>query len=177
MKTDTHWRPEVMESVAAELAAFVRAQVALPEPVATQPVVERVEVENIGDTARMLDLPDDDTLFPPERVVLRRVLSEDGSPWRPTRGAPVLLLGDSFSNIYTLESMGWGTSAGFAEQLSDALALSLDRIIQNDAGAWATRDLLRQDSARLEGVRVVIWQFAVRELSAGDWKILPIPPR
>jgi alginate O-acetyltransferase complex protein AlgJ len=86
----------------------------------------------------------------------------------------VLVLGDSFSNIYALESMGWGTSAGFAEQLSLVLRRPVDRLVQNDDGAFATRAMVWRDPARLDGTRVVVYQFAARELSSGDWKILPL---
>jgi hypothetical protein len=99
----------------------------------------------------------------------------DGSPWRSARDADVLVLGDSFSNIYALESMGWGTSAGFVEQLSFALRRPVDRLVQNDEGAFATRAMLQRDPSRLDGKRVVVYQFAVRELAFGDWKVLPLP--
>jgi hypothetical protein len=35
---------------------------------------------------------------------------------------------------------------------------------------------VQRDPARLEGKRVVIYQFAVRELAQGDWKVLPFSP-
>ena len=135
--------------------------------------LDRREVRNAGDTARMLDLAAGSTLYPQETVWLRRVLRPDGSLWRSTRTADVLLLGDSFSNIYSLESMGWGTSAGFVEQLSYALRRPVDRLIQNDDGAYATREMLARDPGRLDGKRVVIYQFAARELAFGDWKLIP----
>ena len=122
LATDTHWRPEAMEAVAELLGGFIAAHVRLPATADPGYRIERLEVRNTGDVARMLDLPDDRPLFPPEAVWLRRVLQPDGSPWRSSRDADVLVLGDSFSNIYSLESMGWGTSAGFAEQLSYTLA-------------------------------------------------------
>ena len=83
------------------------------------------------------------------------------------------MLGDSFSNIYSLESMGWGTSAGFVEQLSYSLRRPVDRLMQNDQGAFATRAMLQRDPGRLDRKRVVIYQFAARELAVGDWKVLP----
>ena len=83
------------------------------------------------------------------------------------------MLGDSFANIYSLASMGWGDSAGLVEHLSYALGRPVDRILQNDDGAFATRDILRRDGpARLAGKRVVIWQFAARELAFGDWRVI-----
>jgi alginate O-acetyltransferase complex protein AlgJ len=70
--------------------------------------------------------------------------------------------------------MGWGESAGFVEQLSYVLARPVDRIVQNDDAAFATRGMLaRAGAERLAGKRVVIWQFAARELAFGDWKIIP----
>jgi hypothetical protein len=176
LETDTHWRPEAMEAVAEAVAAFINARAPLPS-LAADPAfrVERVEVQNAGDIGRMLDLPADANAYPPETVWLRRVIEADGSGWRPSRTADVLLLGDSFVNIYSLESMGWGTSSGFAEQLSHALARPIDRIVQNDEGAFATRAMLARDPSRLAGKRVVVYQFAARELAFGDWKVLPLP--
>ena len=174
LASDTHWRPEAMEAVADLLGAFISAHVALPAAPDPGFRVERTEVRNVGDTARMLDLPEGSTLFPAEAVWLRRVLMPDGAGWRSSRGSDVLLLGDSFSNIYSLESMGWGTSAGFAEQLSLALGRPIDRIVQNDEGAFATRAMLQRDAGRLDGVRVVVYQFAARELASGDWRVLPM---
>jgi alginate O-acetyltransferase complex protein AlgJ len=86
----------------------------------------------------------------------------------------VLVLGDSFSNIYSLEAMGWGEAAGFIEQLSYALERPLDRITRNDNASYATREFLASEMAkgrdRLAGKRLVIYQFAVRELAVGNWK-------
>lgn len=174
LKTDTHWRPEAMEMAAEGLAALMSSERWLPDTNDPGYRVERVEVRNQGDIARMLDLPDGDRLFPPEAVWLRRVLHADGSIWRSAREADVLVLGDSFSNVYSLESMGWGTSAGFVEQLSYVLRRPVDRIVQNDQGAFATRAMLARDPNRLAGKRVVIYQFAARELAFGDWRIIPL---
>ncbi len=177
LKTDTHWRPEAMEIVAERLADFIAERVTLPAGTEPGYRIERVEQRNAGDIARMLDLPPGETLYPPESVWLARVLRGDGSSWRSSPDSDVLVLGDSFSNIYSLESMGWGTSAGFVEHLSYALRRPVDRLVQNDQAAFATRELLQRSPDRLQGKRVVIYQFAARELAFGDWKVLPLPTR
>jgi alginate O-acetyltransferase complex protein AlgJ len=50
----------------------------------------------------------------------------------------------------------------------------VDVIAQNDSGAFATRKLLSEalgaGEDRLAGKKVVIWEFAARELSVGDWR-------
>lgn len=176
LETDTHWRPEAMETVAGELAAFIRRHVDLPPVPSPGFRLEERAVENQGDTALMLDLPAGQTLYLPEAAWIRRVVEADGGAWRSDREADVLVLGDSFTNIYALASMGWGDSAGFAEHVSHALNRPVDRIVQNADGAFATRLLLRDAGpARLARTRVVIWQFATRELASGDWRLMDLP--
>jgi hypothetical protein len=176
LATDTHWRPEAMEAVVSHLAGLIRQRVSLPDVASPGFRIEERAVSNTGDTAAMLDLPAGQTLYPPEEAWIRQVREADGGLWRSSRDADVLVLGDSFSNIYALESMGWGSSAGFVEHLSFALGRPVDRIVQNDEGAHATRGLLAQAGpARLAGKRVVIWQFATRELAFGDWRLIPLP--
>jgi alginate O-acetyltransferase complex protein AlgJ len=172
LATDTHWRPEAMELVAERLSAFIAQHVTLPETTAPGYRIEESTITNAGDTVVMLDLPKSQRIYPPERVLISRVVTGEG-PWRSDRAADVLELGDSFSNIYSLDSMGWGNAAGFVEHLSYALRRPADRIVQNDDGAFATREMLhRAGPERLNGKRVVVWQFAARELASGDWKVI-----
>jgi alginate O-acetyltransferase complex protein AlgJ len=184
LKTDTHWRPETMRSLAENLAAFIQ----LPRPAAPETFQLAVrEVNGVGDIARMLKLPESQKLYPPETVTIQEVLTGN-APWRPSKDANILLLGDSFSNIFSLGALGWGESAGFAEHLSRALGgISLDCILRNSDAAFATREILSRELGRghdrLAGKKLVIWEFADRELAFGDWKMLemklgqPVPAK
>ncbi|WP_028572929.1 alginate O-acetyltransferase AlgX-related protein [Desulfonatronum lacustre] len=178
LATDTHWRPEAMQRVARELGDFLRQQDLPALRAATGMRTRAVEIAHTGDIATMLELPQDSPLFPPETVPLEQLLGARDDFWRPDTAADVLLLGDSFTNIFSLEPMGWGEAAGFAEHLSLALQRPVDRIARNDHGAFATREILARELARgrdrLEGKRVVIHQFAVRELAVGDWKLIDL---
>ena len=173
--TDTHWRPEAMELTARGLLDLLNEHASLPPVPEPGYRAERGEVRAMGDISLMLDLPPWQTLYPPELVLARRVTNLDGAAWRPSRDADVLVLGDSFANIYSLASMGWGDSAGLVEQLAYLLRRPVDRIVQNDQGSFATRALLNRSPGRLEGKRVVIYQFAARELAFGDWQLLDLP--
>jgi len=187
LATDTHWRPESMQRVAEDLAAFLTERALLPDtrPAGYRAVEERVA--NLGDITRMLDLPAQQRLFPEESATVRQVRDDRGDLWRADADADILLLGDSFSNIFSLEAMGWGEAAGFAEHISLALQRPLDRIARNDQAAFAPREILARDMARghdrLQGKRVVVYQFAARELAVGDWKMIdlalgePLPSR
>ena len=180
---DTHWTPEWMQSVAEALSRFVNDTAALPPPVGQTSVPGRKavaqDVERVGDIVDMLKLPEGQTLFAPQKVTVRQVQGASGAPWEPSPKADVLLLGDSFTNVFSMETMGWGAAAGLAPHLSLALGRDVDVIAQNDSGAFATRLELARELAssggvastdRLAGKIVVIWEFASRELAVGDWK-------
>ena len=177
LATDTHWRPETMEFVAENLATLISSFSSSSKPSAPLQIAEK-EVTGLGDIARMLRLPPTQTIYRSEKVLIHEVSSAN-TPWRPTKEADILLLGDSFSNIFSLEALGWGESAGFAEHLSRALGgVPLDCILRNSDAAFATREMLSRDLARghdrLAGKKLVIWEFAARELAFGDWKLLDL---
>ena len=176
LKTDTHWTPGGMELAAKALSEFARRTVAL-SPATDRFTAAAREVTNLGDVAMMLKFPAEWQVFTPETATVRQVL--DGKqPWQPDPKAEILLLGDSFTNIFSLAPMGWGEGAGLAEHLSLALGLPVDAITRNDAGSFATREMLAKElqrgNDRLVGKKLVIWEFASRELASGDWKLIPM---
>lgn len=174
LRTDTHWGPAALIRVSEELARVVEGTVELSSTRARHRRQKAV-VEGLGDVATMLDLPENQDRIPAERVEIEMVLSPEGTTWRPDRSAEVLLLGDSFSNVYSDGTLGWGSSAGLAEQLSFELGRPIDRIAVNAGGPRAAREALdravAEDPSRLAGVLVVVYQFATRELSQGDWQL------
>lgn len=180
LSTDTHWRPEAVELAAEKLKDFIREHVSLPYLPPSGYLAEKTRITQLGDLAVMLGLPANQQVFPRETVSIRKILGAGGEPWQPQKSADVLVLGDSFSNIYSLGVMGWGEGAGFIEQLGYALQRPLDRITRNDNGSYAPRELLAADMAkgkdRLEGKRLVIYQFAIRELAVGNWKRIDLKP-
>ena len=179
LKTDTHWTPEAMTHTAIALANFLREKVELTGSGTVHYEKVSIDVECLGDIAAMLKLSEERPLFPKERVTLQTIQTTTGEDWKSQRQSEVLVLGDSFSNIYSLDEMGWGKSAGFVEHLSAQLGQPVDRIVMNAGGAYATRQALAQElrrgQDRLAGKRVVVYQFAMRELYSGDWKLFDLP--
>ena len=171
---DTHWTPAWMETVAGALASFAARVARLPPTVSPAWRAVAQPVSRVGDIVDMLKLPDGQTVFAPETVTIDAVENGSGGSWEPDEKADVLLLGDSFTNVFSLEGMGWGAAAGLAPHLALALGRPVDVIAQNDSGAFATRQALARELGgghdRLAGKRVVIWEFASRELAVGDWK-------
>jgi alginate O-acetyltransferase complex protein AlgJ len=171
---DTHYTPQWMERIAKDLAGEIRRTLSLPPPAPIALHAVAQPQQRVGDLVDMLKLPEDQTWFLPQKVTVHQVQDAAGEPWEPDEDADVLLLGDSFTNVFSKDAMGWGESAGLGPQLSLALGRGVDVIAQNDSGAFATRQALARtlgsDGDRLRGKRVVVWEFASRELAVGDWK-------
>jgi alginate O-acetyltransferase complex protein AlgJ len=171
LKTDSHWTPSAMECVARQIAQ----KIAVTGTSKKWTLGEPREIRNHGDLVAMLRLSDPSALFPLEEATISPVVGPDGTAWTPDPSAEILLLGDSFTNIYSLNDLGWGTGSGLAEHLSLALQKPLDRIAINAGGATTTRQTLARSPERLEGKKIVIYEFAMRDLAVGDWKVLPLP--
>lgn len=118
----------------------------------------------------------------------------------------VLLLGDSFCRIYqTPEPRSLGEvvgalpvsapaarpgrrrqatrrlvpgSAGLPSLLARALRAPVDYVLSDGGAATAVRQKLNTDPAILDNKRVVVWEFAERDirLGAAGWQYVPLPP-
>lgn len=170
---DTHWTPAAMQRVAAEVARVMAPMIGDDARYSWQQQTQ--EVTRVGDLVDLLRLSPGQALYAPETVSVNQVQNPDGEAWQPQRRSPILLLGDSFSNIFHLSDMGWGVSAGFAAHLAAATAREVDQIAINGGGADAVRVELARRSRALDGVKVLVYQFSSRDLSHGSWPVIPLP--
>ena len=176
LTTDTHWLPGAMDLVAKKLAGQILSD--LPDlGSTTNHVLQEQKIEAEGDVGKMLTLPDSSEPFL-QSVTIEQVVNGDNELWQPETDSEILLLGDSFTNIYSTIGLGWGRSSGFAEHLSYHLQQPLDLLSRNDSGAFVTREMLGLELARgrdrLAGKKIVIWEFTERELTHGDWKLIDL---
>jgi hypothetical protein len=122
----------------------------------------------------MLHVPQISRAIEPERLeCLQVVQSATQAPYHEAADSEVLVLGDSFLRVYERDEPG---AAGFTAQLARELGQPLTEIV-NDGGAST---LVRQELARRPALllkkKLVIWEFAEREIGhgAGGWKIVPL---
>ena len=175
LKTDSHWNPVGMKRVASGVASYLLDQKLVAKGmVAAQEI--STNARNAGDLLRMLRLPEQVSKTWEETTQISVVRKSDGSKWLPDRRAPVLVLGDSFCNIFSMAGMGWGEDAGFTEHLGAALMQPVDAILRNGDGAHATRSMLARElnagQNRLEGKKVVVWEFAASQITEGIWPVI-----
>lgn len=179
LRADTHWTPRAVDLVASGIAEAVREILGPSENARGGFTSQEVEVSREGDLAEMLEIT---SIVPPQTVLIESVHDSKGQLSRTDESAEILFLGDSFANIYSQEALGWGTGAGLAQRLSFHMQRPITPLIRNDDGAFATRLLLAKTLAHgrdmLANTRVVIWEFTSRELSFGDWRLVPMedPP-
>ncbi|MEO1082901.1 MAG: hypothetical protein AAFY88_01525 [Acidobacteriota bacterium] len=174
LRTDSHWSPAAVDGVAAALAERLERFELGPRD--RDWVRTPLGRTGRGDLWRALAVPAAEPLLPEETVETQQVTSWDGLLWAPVRGAPVLLLGDSFSTVYSDDNLHWGTGGGLAEQLAYHLGRDVDRIARPDGASDQVRRELVRRPGRLDGVRVVVYQVATREFSVGDWPVLELSP-
>ena len=122
----------------------------------------------------MLQVPQIERALEPESLACLQVVQSDtGTPYRDAPESEILILGDSFLRIYEQDEPG---AAGFIAHLARELGQPLTSIV-NDGGAST---LVRQELARrptlLMNKRLVIWEFAERDIRYGTegWQIVPL---
>jgi len=159
LKTDTHWTPEAMDLAAERCAQMLGCDDPLPAG-------DEATITNTGDTSALLKL--ENNPYPQETVTIKQY------DMIPDTSSDILILGDSFVNIYSMEAMNWGVRGGFSEHLASRLGRAVDVIARNDGGDYASRSILARELARgrdrLAGKKTVIWVFSARKLPSGDWK-------
>jgi len=103
------------------------------------------------------------------------VADAQGRPPAATPGAAeVLLLGDSFCRIF---EEGEVVGAGLRSQLAWRLGRPVGLIRQDGGGATLVRQELARRPEWLRGLKVVIWEFAERDLlsAEAEWSSVTLP--
>lgn len=191
LKTDSHWTPSSMQRVAADLARWIRETIPMPG----DSVFLETRFQNInhrGDLADMIRPDQPLRAVSSENVTVRGIDREQSEMHQPQ----VVVVGDSFTNIFELPAMGWGSRGGFGSQILYELNRNLDSydsdqkgdmteysgvsaqiFAQNGDGAFASRQRFlsawQRNPERFARTKVVVWQFSRRELTQGDWRMLP----
>ena len=171
LHTDSHWSPAAVDTVAEALANEIQQLVQLP-PADRDWTRTSLKRQGRGDLWQALKLPANRPLYAEETLQAQEVTTWDGRLWSPKRDAPILLLGDSFSTVYSDPALHWGSAAGLAEQLAYHLQRDINRLARPDGSSDQVRRDLARQSEHLGNTKVVVYQVATRELSFGDWPVV-----
>jgi hypothetical protein len=133
-----------------------------------------VIVRRHGELVLMLQSQQIECALMPEMLDCRQVFRADTEElYHDAPASEILILGDSFLRIYERDEPG---AAGFVAHLARELGQPLASLV-NDGGAST---LVRQELAHrprlLMDKKLVIWEFAERDIRFGTegWKIVPL---
>ncbi|MGP0062592.1 MAG: alginate O-acetyltransferase AlgX-related protein [Isosphaeraceae bacterium] len=170
---DSHWSPE-----GARLAAIAVARRLLDEGAVDRgdrAYLERpVTVRRHGDLVQMLRLPPLERAIEPERLACLQVIESDTrEPYRDAPDSEVLILGDSFLRIYQQDEP---EAAGFIAHLAQELGQPLTSIVNDGGASTLVRQTLARRPTLLMNKKLVIWEFAERDIRYGieGWQIIPL---
>lgn len=171
LPNDTHWSPRGVEVASSALAEYLGGHIDLA-PAAPAGLTRRpVPFDFQGDLERLLGLGSLPTRFAREHVEVQQVLDASGKPFEASLAeADILLLGDSYSIVYTT-APGIAGGAGLAEQLAFHLDRPVRRLAKLGANALSDRvGWLRSDRSLLEGKKLVIYEVTARAFATVDWQ-------
>jgi alginate O-acetyltransferase complex protein AlgJ len=166
IKDDTHWSWRGRGIAADVLAEHIQPMLAGCDPIHFDLVTAAAEQSHdlraiIGDTTNPQS--NDPPLY------LEGVY-QNGKPLFAGNDSPVLLLGDSYSEI------GSTTGASLASDLIKRLHMGVQMIAWPGAGMSGAREKLQNDPSALTNKKIVIWEFAGKSMWENFLPEVPLPP-
>ena len=160
LKQDTHWTPEAMEEAAKIIANHIKSMDINIDKVNLNPK-QKEGRKAYGDLVEKINIWDG--AFNQESVIAKPIKDNTRD-----RNSEIILLGDSFTNIYSSnEGLGWGNNAGLPEHIASNVGTPIDVISINGGGATKVRKKLAQrrgSSEDMKNKKVVIWAITCRDL-------------
>jgi hypothetical protein len=171
---DSHWSPDGVR-LAAEAIARRLLDLGWVEKGQTEYALKSATIERYGDILRMIQVPQIERQFEPERIHSAQVIdSVTNQPYRNDPNSEVLVLGDSFVRIYSQDEPG---AAGFVEHLGYELGFALAAVVNDGGASTLVRQQLSRSPKLLANKKVIVWEFVERDIRFGTegWQIVRLP--
>ena len=168
---DTHWSPDGARVAAGAVARQVLGGGTV-ESGGHAFALRPVTVRRHGDLVEMLRVRQIERALDPENLACLQVVQRHtGTPYRDSPESEVLILGDSFLRIYEKDEPG---TAGLIAHVARELGQSLTSIVNDGGASTLVRQELARRPALLRNKKLVIWEFAERDIRHGTegWQIV-----
>lgn len=170
-QTDSHWSGRGV-SLAAEAIYEKLKQESTVQNLARKAFVrEPRQTTFTGDLAQLLKRPAVREIMSIEHIGADRQLT----PPPIERDSPILLIGDSHTLIFHDPAL-FAQGAGLPDHLAYRFGTGVDLIGVRGSGATTTRIELLRRKDNLQGKKIVIWCFSLREFteSTTGWRKVPV---
>jgi hypothetical protein len=172
---DTHWSGRGVQLAAKIIADYIRRYKWYTESsVNTKYEFKDTVISRYGDIGTMTRILNNKELFGPESINCRQVICKNtGELYSDSKDSRILFLGDSFSRIYQTDEPN---GAGLIAHLAYELKMPLTSIVNDGGSSTLVRQQLARKSRLLENKKLVIWEFADRDIRFGlkGWKKIKI---
>jgi hypothetical protein len=164
--TDTHWSLDGRKLGADVIANFLRPLIqGLPR---ADFAIGTTSIEFQGDLATSLASGYGSKKYP--RISYQCAqLTRHGKPFVAGDAAPILLLGDSFTEFWNDDG------CGLADELMRRLGVEVQAIGVPADPINQPRLILQQRPQALKSKKLLIWEFDIRYMW-GQWQKIPLPP-
>jgi alginate O-acetyltransferase complex protein AlgJ len=174
-RTDSHWSGRGAAIAAVALLDTLKKAQWRKGLVRFKSAAETRPVTITGDLAR-LQSPDD----PVTETLPLTFAGSSGKNGKPqpvpvSRSSPVLVMGDSHTLVFHDPAL-FARGAGFPDHVAAGLGIPVDLVGVRGSGATATRITLLRRRDNLQGKKLVIWCFSIREYteSFSGWRKVPV---
>jgi alginate O-acetyltransferase complex protein AlgJ len=99
--------------------------------------------------------------YSPAELKAHQIKNPDGSLFKSSKDAPIILMGDSFTGVF--ESVDC-KSAGVGANIAEKTGLSIDIITSWGGGPLVREKFMRQRQESLGSKRIVIYMMVARDL-------------
>lgn len=177
MLSDTHWSGAGIKIAARALASRIRRGGWASAPPET-PRYNRtaIQVQRFGDVAEMTKIPGRESFFDDETVRVHQVRDvASGELYQDSDDSPIMWLGDSFSRVFQTDEP---EAAGIIANLAYELQIPITSIVNDGGASTLVREQLARRLEKLDGKRVVIWEFIERDVRFGmkGWAKVVLDP-
>jgi hypothetical protein len=171
---DSHWSPEGMR-LAAQVVGQRILDLGWVGKRQVEYALKPVTIKRYGDILRMIQVPQIENEFEPERIDCTQVINPIiNRPYQTDPNSEVLVIGDSFLRIYSRDEPGAG---GFVEHLAHELGFAISSIVNDGGASTLVRQQLSRNPGLLTHKKVVVWEFVERDIRFGTegWQYVPLP--
>jgi len=155
LKYDSHWSFDTMEAFSKVIADTIKSNSQNLNINYIDIKKNRASIKNYGDLYDMLDINDN---FKMQEIFINQIESKDHNKIVNDTKSNVVLIGDSFTNIYSDETLNWGTKSGLAYQLAYRLKGSINSFASNGS-AFKTalmKNFLSAEKLKEKSVMILI---------------------
>jgi alginate O-acetyltransferase complex protein AlgJ len=161
-KQDTHWTTRGLQIAAGLIAQRIKSYSWFEDVSNSKTAFTGIDTITVRPGDIVERLPEQLRVkYSPAELKAHQIKNPDGSLFKSSKDAPIILMGDSFTGVF--ESVDC-KSAGVGANIAEKTGLSIDIITSWGGGPLVREKFMRQRQESLGSKRIVIYMMVARDL-------------